>query len=436
MRPLYKRVPLALASALLLAGCVGDGDDVVTEPAQPALGGSMFQRYVSLGNSITAGFQSGGLTAAGQRNAYPVLLAERARAPFGVPLIANPGCPVPFAGPLTGTPAGAPACALRDPSSAPFTQNFGVPGARLGDALVIPASPSTRQLNTLLVGNRSQVQAMRDAQATFVSVWLGNNDALGAATDGRLGPLTAGADSNLTRLSVFQSQLNQLVTHIQATAPQGAMLIGVVDPVVAVPLLQPGAYFFLARDTAGKYNNKPVNDNCSPLTGLGTPNPLSANFVSFQIVGDAAFAEINCDPNFYPSNDPRFSRYVLDVAEATVIRTRVAQFNAALSAAATANGWLYVDPNAVLAPFITETTLAGRFDRVRKCQLLATATPATIQTAVLNSCPVTGPTSAPGFFGSLISFDGVHPSTEAHRILARDFATRINTRYGLRLLTN
>lgn len=431
MRSFGKLAALAL-SALVLGGCVDDGPEVVTEPTPPALGGSLFQRYVSLGNSITAGFQSGGINAATQQNSYAVLLAERARAPFNIPLLANPGCPVPFAAPLT-PPAGTPQCALRDPGAATdLVNNVAVPGAKLGDALAIPTSDQLRLLNTLLVGNRSQVQAMRDARATFVSVWLGNNDVLQAAVEGRLGVVT-GADSALTRLSVFQAQLAQLVTAIQETAPQGAMIIGVVDVVTAAPILQPGAYFFLSRDAAGTFQGKPVNNNCSPVTPLGAPNPLAANLVSFQIVTTAAITEINCDP----AAAQQGGRYLLDTAEQALVRTRTAQFNAALQAAATANGWLYVDPNAVLAPFLAEVTPAGRFDRIRKCQLLPSATTAAqFQTAVLNSCPVTGPTAAPNFFGSLISFDGVHPSTEAHQVLARDFATRIRTRYNVPLVTN
>ncbi|HEU0053262.1 MAG TPA: hypothetical protein VFQ39_08790, partial [Longimicrobium sp.] len=52
---------VALAAALAVAGCVGDGDDPITSVAPTAQGGTLFQRYVSLGNSITAGFQSNGI---------------------------------------------------------------------------------------------------------------------------------------------------------------------------------------------------------------------------------------------------------------------------------------------------------------------------------------------------------------------------------------
>ncbi|HEU4559926.1 MAG TPA: SGNH/GDSL hydrolase family protein [Longimicrobium sp.] len=439
MRVAFRR-PLTAAAALAtlaLGACVDDGQTIVETPI-PANGGELFLRYVALGNSITAGFQSGGLTAVMQDSSYPRLLAARASVQrFGQPYIAGLGCPQPMTAPLTpapASPAGAP-CARVD--SASFTQNLAVPGVRIADLFTTPTNPlnATQRFYALLTGGRSQVNAMIASDPTFVSVWIGNNDALSAALGGVLGPTTAGADSNLTRLSVFQGHLNALVDSIKRAGPQGALLIGVVDAVIAAPLIQPGAYFFLARDAAtNRFQGKLVNANCSPVTALGTPNPLAANMVSFQIVSDAAFPEINCDPAAYPVGDPRRGVYLLDTAEQAVVRTRIAQYNAAIQAAANANGWAYADPNAILGPLLIQKNAQNRYQNVRKCQDLATATTAAqFQTAVLNSCPVTGTTAAPGFFGTLISFDGVHPSTAAHKILATEFARIINTKYGTQI---
>lgn len=427
----------ALAGVALLGACVGDGDDVITT-AQPAgAGGELFTRYVALGNSITAGFQSNGINDSLQVRAYPVLLAARAQATFNAPLIARPGCPRPFLAPLgtTGRLGTADSCVRIN--SPRIINNLAVPGARLQDLIQFP-SGQLASLNTLLMGPRTQVRAMIEAQPTFVSVWVGNNDALEATLGGILGPRSVGADSSLTPLAAFTSRLNVLVDSIKFANPQGVMLVGVVNAVRAAPLIQPGAYFFLARDPAtGAFNGKPVNANCSPVTALGQPNPLAANMVSFQIVSDANFTEINCDPAAYPVGDPRRGAYLLDTAEQTIVNARVTAFNNAIQAAATANNWLYVDPNDILLPFLLEKDAAtGRYQRLRKCQDLAAATtPAAFQAAVLNSCPVTGPTAAPNFFGSLMSFDGVHPSTQAHVILAGAFAQRINAKYGTTLST-
>ena len=445
------RLAAVLAAGLALAGCVGDGDDLINTPNIPAQGGTLFTRYVAMGNSITAGYQSGGIVDSTQVRAYPVLLAQRAGiTSFGAPLLAKPGCPAPFVTFLGGTPAGTPPCALRDTTAAGQRRligNVAVPGATIADLFRFP-NPATEQgrylLTTLLTGNRTQVQAMQEADPTFVSVWIGNNDALAAALGGNLGPASAGADSTLTPLSSFQASLTQLVAAIDAEQPQGVMVIGVVDAVLAAPLIQPGAYFFAARDVAtNRFQGKLVNANCSPINSLGQPNPLSRNMVSFQIITNTNFPEINCDPAAYPVGDPRRGALLLDVTEQGIVQTRIAQFNAALQTAAAARpNWLYVNPNEILLPFLNERDTQGRAQRIRKCQGLATATnQAQIQTAVLTTCPVpptgtTAPFAAPNFFGSLISFDGVHPSSEAHDILARAFAQRINAKFGTALLTS
>ncbi|HEV7587002.1 MAG TPA: hypothetical protein VGO40_02635 [Longimicrobium sp.] len=426
-RPLLAAAALATLAAL--GACVGDGD--VLNPAVDPAGGAMFVRYVSLGNSITAGFQSAGIVDSTQRNAYPNLLARAAGVPFNQPLFARPGCPPLMTAPLTPSIAVS-SCVRVDSSRVPYRGNVAVPGVRIADLFAIPGGQIS-QLYTLITGGRTEIQAMTDAQPTFVSAWIGNNDALSAALSGTLGPLAAGADSNLTRLAPFQASVTQMATAIKAAGAQGAVIIGVVFADSASPLLQPGAYFFLSRDAAGRFNGKPVNANCSPVTALGAPNPLSRNLVSFQIVS-SALPEINCDPA-----SPQGGTFLLDAAERTVLGDRIAAFNAALKGAADANGWLYVNPMDILRPELARVgtgATAGRYNQVRKCQLLATAaTPAQFQTAVLNSCPVTGPTAAPGFFGALISYDGVHPSTAAHVLVARSLAGSINTKYGTKLNT-
>jgi lysophospholipase L1-like esterase len=424
-RPLLATAALAVMAAL--GACVGDSDVLV--PAVDPAGGPLFVRYVSLGNSITAGFQSGGIVDSTQRNAYPNLLARAAgNVPFQQPMFARPGCPPLMTAPLTPSTA-ASTCFRVDSSRVSYPGNVAVPGVRIADLFTIPGG-QIAQLYSLITGGRTEIQAMTDAQPTFVSAWIGNNDALSAALSGTLGPLAAGADSNLTRLAPFQASVTAMANAIKASGAQGAAIIGVVFADSAAPLLQPGAYFFLARDPAtNRFNGKLVNANCSPVNNLGQPNPLSANMVSFQIVA-SALPEINCDPA-----SPQGGAFLLDANERAVLGARIAAYNAALKAAADANGWLYVNPMDILRPELARVT-SGRYNQIRKCQLLATATTAAqFQTAVLNSCPVTGATAAPNFFGALISLDGVHPSTAAHVLVARSLAGSINTKYGTKLNT-
>jgi hypothetical protein len=397
----------------------------------------LFDRYVSMGNSLTAGFMSNGINATTQMQAYPVLLAQRFGIPFNVPLLALPGCPAPFTAPLTPA-VGTPPCAGRaNGFLPPNVHNVAVPGVRLAEALTFPTG-QTGLLQTLLLGPNTQVQAMQLAQPSFVSVLLGDNDVLQATLRGHTGAPFPGAPDLLTPLAAFQTSYAQLAAALNAVPTlSGAVLIGVFDPIFSAPIVQPGAFVFLARDPAtGQFRGKLVNNNCSPVNALGQPNPLAANLIAGQIVVDPAFPEINCDPAAYPVGDPRRGVYVLDPAEQLAIHTRVVQFNAVIAATAAANGWAFVDPNPIVAAILA-TRINGRTDLLRKCQDLATATtPAQFQAAVLNTCPVTGPTAAPNFFGSYISFDGVHPSALGHVAIANTVAAAINAKYGTALPLN
>src|SRR5919198_3137830 len=72
--PVHRRVMLAAGVSLALAAACHQ-DELFTPGIPPYAGGEMFVRYVSLGNSLTAGFQSGGINDSTQRQAYPVLVA-------------------------------------------------------------------------------------------------------------------------------------------------------------------------------------------------------------------------------------------------------------------------------------------------------------------------------------------------------------------------
>lgn len=407
----FRKLALPLAGAALLGGCIGDGG-TISELPTPNRGGPLFARYVSLGNSITAGYQSGGINDSTQLQAYPVLLAAKAGAYFNAPLLNRPGCPPPYTGPLgiTGRVGGGTAstCALRAaPGVFGPIQNLAVPGATVGSTF--NNAQASNALTTFILGGKTQVQAMIDAQPSLVSAWIGNNDALNAGLEGDT--------TRLTSAALFAARVDSLATGIQQAHPMDAVLIGVVDPAV-VPLLQPGAFFFLAyADALSKGQpspfGRPVNANCAP------GSPLATNLVSLAIAGaPAAVAEVNCADG---------APLVLNATERQVVSARVVAFNAAIKQRADQNGWIYVDPNQILGAFLGDPA------RIRKCQGLAAATtPAQLATAVNNTCPSFSPAVG---FGTLFSFDGVHPSASAHAVVANSLAAALNAKHGLTLPT-
>src|SRR5258705_7624353 len=81
-----------LGFALVATAC---NNDQLNRPFGSTPVDPLFDRYVSMGNSITAGFQSGGVNDSTQRQSYAVLLAQRMRPPFFPPPLNKPGLPPP-----------------------------------------------------------------------------------------------------------------------------------------------------------------------------------------------------------------------------------------------------------------------------------------------------------------------------------------------------
>lgn len=400
------RVRSVLALVVLALSATACIDDDTVEPIFVPEGGDLFTRYVSLGNSLTAGFQSDGINDSLQVRAYPALLAGRFGATFGIPTINKPGCPAPLVAPLSAERVGdspRDACFFRSQAAPPLVQNVAVPGA---DMVTVNLAGGNF-LNTLILGGRTQLQAMIDAQPTLVTVWLGSGDVLNAAL--------AGDTTLLSPVAAFQASLDALVAGIQQTPAQDAIFIGAANAMAVAPALQPGAYFWVLEQSGQAPFPLSVDDNCAPGTPGGSRLVSIPAVAGPLLAGQAPSVVVNCDPE---------APGLLNEAEMQALAVRTATFNAAIQTAATDNGWLYVDPAADLY----NAVLADP-DLIRKCQGLATAqTEAEVAAAVQNTCP--GPT-APNFFGAYISYDAVHPSSAGHVVVADVLESLIRQRHGL-----
>ena len=189
----------------------------------PPLGGELFRSYVSIGNSITAGFQSNGINDSTQKQSYAVLLARSMGTRFAYPALTMPGCPPPIANTQTGALVGgaaAPPCSARIPASVTdVLNNVAVPGARVAD----PTSPSTgasNALTTFILGGKTQVQKALEAKPTFATIWIGNIDVLSAGLSGILvGGVVPGQTGITITQAQFQASYDALVAQLTAGAP-------------------------------------------------------------------------------------------------------------------------------------------------------------------------------------------------------------------------
>lgn len=401
----------AAGSALaLIAACEGPVEIVRDEPRSTD---GLFDRYVALGNSLTAGYQSGGINDSTQKESYAYLLARQAmNTYFAYPQLAGRGCAPPVVDFQTQERVGGPTvtdktCDLRtDSSVTAVLNNVAVPGATSLD----PFSASTdasNALTTFILGGRTQVQAALQADPTFVSVWIGNNDVLEAAVSGLL-TATPGVSRGVTPLATFTANLDQTVDPL-AAAPsmKGGALIGVVN-VTSVPILFPAAALFNPQFKAGfdSYAG-------TATTLLPSCTPTSQALISFRIVSEIRKyvatggkeghpPVIACAKGQFPQSALVGEVFVLDPQEIATLTQAVGQYNAAIQAKANSLGWAYYDPN----PELVALKQSGAIPTVPN---LASAT---------------------NTFGDYISLDGVHPRRPAHVLLANGLALAINQKYA------
>ncbi len=374
----------------------------------------LFDRYVSMGNSITAGFQSAGINDSTQRQAYPVLLATAMHSPFFAPLMNRPGCPPPFTNVFTqarvggGTPT---ICLLRKPLSTPppFISNTAVPGAEVLDIynnLDTASNPNT--LTTMFLGGMTQTQMMQRAQPTFVSIWIGNNDVLGAATSSTNG----GDTTKITPVALFQTRSAAAFDSIAAVKPRGAVVIGVAN-VTLIPFFSRGAVYWAIKNGlvpgAAFPPTMTVDNNCAPIATLIPGARGDSTLVPFPygalLLGTAQAggpATLSCSDTV-----PR----VVVPAELRRLVATVTAYNAFDSAQATTRGWAWVNPNPLLAALATDTAQVRAF-------------PYFPQGNAGDTVAVRRP------FGRAFSLDAVHPSAATHKTIANALATAINAKYG------
>lgn len=391
-----RRMSLAAGLVLAAAGC---SNEHLFTPAIPQYaGGAMFQRYVAMGNSITAGFQSGGINDSTQKQSYAALVAAKMGSPYYYPSLNVPGCPPPFTNIFTGARVlggTSTTCALRNPSLPPFLTNVAVPGAEVIDGLENFPAPGTNSnvLTLLMLGAHTQTQAMMDAHPTFVSVWLGNNDLLGGAE--------AGDTTLATDTAAFRTEYAQVLDSIDASGASALLIavgLGHLANNVVLPFFSRGSTWY-GLAASGAFAPAPftVAANCAPPRG-------DTVLVSFAY-GFGLLAAAQAGPDTLSCT----AAPVLEPPEVAFFARLQLQYNAIIQTLATAHGWAFTD------------SVNGTMDS------LAAVAPPGSQFAPF---PNTAAACSGSPFGLAFSCDGIHPNQGTHLLIARKVVRAINAKYG------
>lgn len=387
------RSALAAICVLVVLGC-GDEEQDTTGPGSTE---PLFARYVALGNSVTAGYESGGINDSTQSHSYAVLLAKQMGLSIGsgfvLPAVTSPGCPPPIVNIFTQERVGMGSstdCAGISASDLPH--NVAIPGAKVIDALSTTDPRSSPNVFTqLFLGGQTQLDAAAALSPTFVTVALGNNDALAAAL--------GGDPAALTPFDQFEEDYRNLADGLVAMGVQGALLFG-VGQVTRVPNLSPGAAYWVASMQPSWPPTFTVDDNCATTAaggaGEATLVPFAYGFGQLMATVQAGGqAHLNC-----LTDAP-----LLTLTEISQIVGAVARFNTVIERIANEHGWAYLDIN----PLLDSLAAAGEFPLFPNISGLD---------ALLRP------------FGDFFSRDGFHPAAALHELFARKAIDAINARYG------
>ena len=404
------------AAGLIAGGCFSDDNNEVLGP-RPSGANAIFQSYVALGNSITAGYQGSGITDATQRQSYAFLLAQQMGTRYAYASIAGRGCNPPIANFQTQAGAGTitatqrpTICDLRSPVTTDILTNVAVPNASSFDPMAANGTPFSNILTSLILGGSTQVQRALAAHPTFASIWIGNNDVLGfAVRDGRAAAATGLA--GMTPVATFQTNYTAMLDALVDGAPGlKGILIGVVQ-VSNAPIMFPAAAMSNATFKAGfdavAGTPTTLDPSCTAAgTGAGS---LINTFLAFQIRQGAHPAIVACVPGGASGALPApiGDILILDAAEQLTLTTRINAYNAHIAAEAARIGFAYYDPNPTL---------------------LALRTTGAVVTNIPNLA------SATATFGTGMTLDGVHPGAAIHRLVANDLIAAINAEYGTTLV--
>lgn len=355
-----------------------------------------FTRYVAIGDSITAAFSSGSLNVNYQQTSYPALIyrsATGSTSGFEQPLVTAPGIPAILELRSLQGPVIAPKPGLGSPANLTLPRpynNLAVPGADVDDVLN-RVSDNGGLHDLILRGIGTQLQQAIGLQPTFVSVWIGNNDALGAATSGIvLDGVT------LTQAAVFEQKYRTIVGALRSNT-SARMVLATIPDVTTIPFVTT-----IPPVLVNPATRQPVlvNGQLVPLLGPNGPLVPGRDFV--LLTASSLLAQGFGIPAALGGNgQPLPDQVLLSGNEAGTISARVNQYNNVIRAVAGETGSALVDVSAEFAEIAAHGLELGGIE---------------ITSEFLS--------------GGLFSYDGVHPTAFGYAYLANRFIAAINATHG------
>jgi len=458
---ILKVVLLTLLPILvLLAGCQLEAPSQTQ--TQTDLKGKTINSYVALGNSLTAGVQSGGLVEDFQAFSFPAQIAgQLGISNFAQPTVSYPGMPnVLELNPITSSVAeapGGPGVANNTTYAAPYN-NLGIPTATVWD--MVHATTSTDNyrykffgegndavdlvLRNPAMGNTSAFAQAKAQNPDLITLWIGNNDVLGFATSGGLKPITP-----FDVGGIFPSPVTgQLIPDFKAACTElmdTVATLGAMVAVANVPDVTSPPFFttvgpalaesFTAGHIPGMVFEKGSDDLSTGIaTGFASTSDLANGKVLISLVGSGYTSYLGQDSTgkwyrdlaamkgisveallstmpyvdtlqvfgFHPQN-PWPSALILDADEIAMSRAATDAYNQLIAALADAHGFALFDANAFMKSIVANGGYGEQ-------GLYFTATYVE---------------------GGMFSLDGIHLSNVGYGVVANQFISALNAKYNM-----
>ena len=468
---MIKNFKWLLLVSLILAACSKEDSVPVEEPVSP--GSADFSKYVSLGNSLTAGYSDGALFKRGQEGSYPSLLSQQF-AQVGGGAFAIPYCGDDNLGGLLlgGTPIqstrlyfngsgpvnvpGTPVTEITNHLTGPFN-NMGVPGAKsfhllapgYGNVAGVPSglanpyyarfasSPSARVIDDAVAQN-----------PTFFSLWIGNNDVLSYATSGgtgvnqtgNLNPATYGSN-DITDPGVFANVYSGLVDAMTANGAKG--VVANIPYVTTIPFFTTVPYNPVPLDaaTAGQLNSGYAAYNgglgMALNAGLITAEEKAKRTITFQAGNNAVVIVDSYLTNLaalgLPSYRQATAADLLVLPSRSFIGTTVGGNPQQVNGVSVplADNWV-LSKDEVAEIKVAVDAYNAAIKSIAESKGLAFVDANAVMSQVFNGGIRYGNyhLSASYVVGGAFSLDGVHPSARGYALIANKFMEAINAKYG------
>ena len=400
------------------------------------LSAQAFTKYVALGDSLTAGFQSGCLVQRNQVNSFPAVIARTLGiADFQQPLVQEvpvtnpPGTTCLFPAIVNGSITVTAQSQMGGPLNALLPRpydNLGLPGFNAADLTQFKhsnplAADSKDQIGALVLRNfpgspfdgtsavdQADILLGSASPPTLVSLWIGNNDVLGAATSGIVVDgvtLTTAAAFDDAYHAILAGLLPSTrlvaanvpdVTAIPFTSTIPPVL---VDPATMQPVLIGGQPVPLLGegDAAFPCVPTPPDLGCPLPQGTLVNLPASALLAAGFGIPKAAGGTGLPLPHGHIGVDGPHQGVTLYPDEVALLRSRTDEYNATIASAIAGAGGALWDTHSF-------------FEQVRA-----------------NGYTIGGITVTTTFVsGGIFSYDGVHPSNIGYVVIADQLIQTLN----------